>query len=130
MYIPKKYGQSRINPCPFCGKTAVAENPQGVPVCSKHLKNFIPDLKCLCGDWLEIKKGKWGPYCHCLRCGNLNFKRILEINPKIEVEQTTETESTIGNKETKNKKPVSKKQEEQPTQKEITIDSNDPNFFD
>ncbi len=116
MYIPKKYGFSKINSCPFCDRTAIAENPQGVPVCSKHLKRNLPELKCLCGDWLEIRKGKWGPYCYCLNCGNLNLKKALEINPPPKQETRTQT--------TEKKSP-----KEQP-QKEITIDSNNPDFFD
>lgn len=120
MYIPKKYGQSKINSCPFCGRTAVAENPQGIPVCSKHLKESLPELKCLCGSWLEIRKGKWGPYCQCLNCGNLNLKKVLEINPIPKKDISTETKTKIAEK-TSPKKTV---------QKEITIDSNNPDFFD
>jgi len=41
-------------------------------------------LKCVCGEWLDIKKGKYGPYFHCLNCGNVSFKKGLEINPNIE----------------------------------------------
>lgn len=82
MYIPKRYGQSKNQSCPFCGKTAVTENAQGVYVCIKHKSEYL-DLKCLCGEWLDIRSGKWGPYGVCDRCGNLSWSKILEANPKI-----------------------------------------------
>lgn len=85
MRIPKRYGQSKILNCPFCDKTAVCENSQGIPVCSKH-KNQELDIKCACGSWLEIRKGKWGPYFHCINCGNINFKKALEMSTPIKKE--------------------------------------------
>ncbi|MBI3035380.1 hypothetical protein HYY71_03585 [Candidatus Woesearchaeota archaeon] len=36
MFIPKKYGQSRIDRCPFCQKQATIMNRQNVPVCASH----------------------------------------------------------------------------------------------
>ncbi len=82
MYIPKRYGESKNQSCPFCGKTAVTENAQGVHVCIKHKGEYI-DAKCLCGEWLDIRSGKWGPYGICTRCGNISWSKILEANPKI-----------------------------------------------
>lgn len=80
MYIPKRYGKSRVDKCPFCSKTAITENSQGVPVCLDHKNKIMQNIKCLCGTFLEIKKGKWGPYGYCINCGNINFRRVLEIN--------------------------------------------------
>ena len=82
MYIPKRYGQSKIDECPFCSKNAVTENPQGVPVCANH-KDKLLDLKCQCGCWLEVRKGKWGPYFNCINCGNISFKLGLEMNKNL-----------------------------------------------
>ena len=81
MYIQKKYGESRFDGCPFCGQQAITKNSQKIPVCLKHKNSEILDLKCLCGDWLDIREGKYGPYWQCMKCGNINFKRGLEMNP-------------------------------------------------
>lgn len=81
MHIPKRYGQSKIINCPFCGKQAITKNSQGIPVCLEHKKSLLPDMKCICGEWLDIKNGKFGPYFYCMKCGNINFNRALEMNP-------------------------------------------------
>ena len=83
MYIPKKYGYSKSQNCPFCEKIATTENSQGVPVCLDHKKENLQSLKCVCGEYLDIRKGKFGPYFHCMNCGNINFKKGLEMNPNI-----------------------------------------------
>lgn len=79
----KVYGQSRVDKCPFCGKQAVLKNPQGIPVCTKHTKNMLLDLKCICGEWLDVKKGKFGSYFRCIKCGNVSFSKAMEANPNI-----------------------------------------------
>lgn len=86
MRIPKRYGESQVVNCPFCGKTAVTKNSQQVPVCTAHKDNELKNLKCVCGEWLDILPGKWGPYFRCLTCGNINFKKGLEMNPKLKLE--------------------------------------------
>jgi len=83
MRIPKRYGESRIDNCPFCGKTGVTKNSQGIPVCQSHKNNKLTDLKCACGEWLDIKQGKWGTYFRCMNCGNINFKKAMAMNPKV-----------------------------------------------
>ncbi len=80
MYIPKRYGESKIESCPFCEKRAIARNPQGVPVCLTHKDKEILDIKCACGESLEVMSGKWGPYFRCLRCGNINFRKGLGMS--------------------------------------------------
>jgi len=87
MFIPKKYGQAKVQDCPFCGKTAIAMNVQGIPVCKIHKKNKLPDLLCVCGEYLDLKDGKYGPYFTCMNCGNINFKKGLDMNPKIVAEK-------------------------------------------
>ena len=67
--------------CPFCGKRAVTESSQGVPVCLVHKSSELLDLKCVCGEWLDIRKGKYGPYFHCMNCGNISWRKGMEINP-------------------------------------------------
>jgi hypothetical protein len=77
MFIPKRYGQSKRQDCPFCNKPALKENTQGIPTCQAHQTTNLPDLKCMCGSWLELRKGDWGPYFNCTNCGNLSFAKAM-----------------------------------------------------
>ena len=86
MYIKKRYGESRITNCPFCGKQAVTTNPEGVPVCLKHKGKKLPIMKCACGEWLDVQSGKWGTYFNCMRCGNINFSKGMDMNPQVREE--------------------------------------------
>jgi len=76
----KKYGQYQILNCPFCTNQATVKNEQKVPVCDVHRKQVLPDLKCSCGSYVELAIGKWGAYFKCLKCGNVPFRRIMELN--------------------------------------------------
>lgn len=118
MRIPKKYGQSKISQCPFCENTAVIKNKQDIPVCQRHKDAKLDDLKCICGSWLELHSGKWGPYFRCPNCGNINFKKALEINPNPKPTQTEQTQTQTA----------TKKSAEKP--KEIRITSDDVDYFD
>ena len=120
MYIPKKYGQSKVNACPFCGKTAITKNSQGVPVCEKHRNEKLPDLKCACGSWLELRTGKFGAYFNCMKCGNINFKRALELNPNLEPDS-----KPVYKVQTKKKKSYEKKSFE----KDVTVTSDELDFM-
>lgn len=80
MRIPKKYGQSQITKCPFCGNQATTTSAQKVPVCIKHKSSEMNNLKCACGSYLDMKQGKWGPFFICLNCGPINMKKALEVN--------------------------------------------------
>ena len=80
MYIPKRYGQSKIDKCPFCNQQATTKNKQDIPVCPRHKDSVMNELKCVCGSWLEMRNGKYGVYYSCLKCGNINMKKALEIN--------------------------------------------------
>ena len=79
MYIPKRYGESKIEDCPFCGKQATIKNMQGLNVCQLHKDQMLPDIKCVCGSYLELKIGRFGPYFNCLNCGNINLGKALEM---------------------------------------------------
>ena len=81
IYIPKRYGQSKIDKCPFCGKQAITQNSQKVPVCLDHSKRDLPPLKCMCGEAMEMLNGKWGVFFSCMKHGNMNLRKALEINP-------------------------------------------------
>jgi len=114
MYIPKKYGKSRIDECPFCGKPGTTKNMQEIPVCSSHKNNELKDLKCVCGKWMDLRTGKWGPYFNCINCGNINFKKGLEMNKGI-----------MHIKEIKNTEKIKKEE----AQNEITISSEEVDFI-
>ncbi len=79
MRIPKRYGQSKVNNCPFCGKVAIVNNDQGIPVCQDHRDKTIPAIRCYCGKYLELCKGKYGPYFRCTDCGNISFAKGMGL---------------------------------------------------
>jgi hypothetical protein len=80
MYIQKRYGDYRIDHCPFCGRQAVVMNPEKVPVCTEHKNKSLPELKCVCGKPVMLMHGKFGIYFNCMECGNMNAKKIFEMN--------------------------------------------------
>jgi len=101
MFRKKIYGQSRVDRCPFCNKHATVKNQQGVPVCSAHKDKKLPDLKCACGEWLDIREGKWGPYFHCMNCGNISFAKAMEMCPILDEKEEAENTEKSANKEKK-----------------------------
>jgi len=118
MFIPKKYGQSKVNKCPFCEEHAIRKNMQGVPVCEKHCQEKLSEYACFCKSPLELKQGKFGPYFNCLKCGNQNFKRVLELG------------AIIKQKPAENPTPEQERHAHKGPAKEITITTNDPEWFD
>ena len=80
MYRRKVYGYSQEASCPFCGDVAVLKNSQDIPVCKDHKDNELNDLKCLCGEYLDLKFGKFGPFFTCIKCGAVTMKKALEYN--------------------------------------------------
>ena len=116
MYIPKKYGQSKIDRCPFCQKQATTMNRQKVPVCSSHKEEHLGDLKCACGSTLDILHGKFGIFFSCIKCGNMSLKKVLELNtikPKIRNENTSYSQKVNPQ-----------------NRKETMVRSDDPGYFD
>jgi hypothetical protein len=89
MRIPKSYGSYRTDTCPYCGSPTYTKNTLGLPVCKVHAKtDEYPSLKCVCGDWIDLKVGKFGVYGHCMRCGNQNLNKILEFNASLPPEKS------------------------------------------
>ena len=80
MYIPKQYGKSKIDVCPFCDEQAFTLNKQKIPVCNKHRHAVLGGMRCICSEYLELKTGRYGTYFNCLNCGNINSKKIFNIN--------------------------------------------------
>ena len=113
MFIPKKYGQSKVDKCPFCQKQAIMLNKQSVPVCIDHKDDQLDDLKCVCGETLDLLKGKFGVFFKCIKCGNMNLKKVMEFN-------TIKPKSNFKNNS----------HQKNNTKTEITIRSDDPRYFD
>jgi hypothetical protein len=78
--MKKRYGEYRVDMCPFCGKQATRNSKEGVPVCSAHFESTMPELKCICGEYLDLRTGKFGAYFTCMRCGNVSFQKAMECN--------------------------------------------------
>jgi len=76
----KVYGQSGAKECPFCGKASTTQNSQKIPTCRDHKELELLDLKCACGEWLDLKDGKYGPFFICLNCGPVSFQKALDLN--------------------------------------------------
>lgn len=105
MFGGKRYGESRVAACPFCGAHAYAKNEQGIPVCADHKDSSLADMKCSCGSWLDLREGKWGPFFLCEKCGPVNLNKALEMNadrPRELQERSTVGNATMGTAQRKN----------------------------
>ena len=126
MYIPKRYGESRLEQCPFCGKQATVRNKQKIPVCQAHRNSILDDLKCACGSYLETKVGKFGLYFNCPKCGNVNPKRALEMNPAKTKVANAEAEGGAAKSHPETSSAAPKDRQKQ---KEFAISPDDPDYF-
>ena len=124
MYIPKRYGQSKMETCPFCGKQASQQNEQGVAVCVQHRNTELPDIKCLCGSYLDMRNGKYGAFFSCMKCGNINMKKALEINDLHELKKPSKTTHQEMHQSAHDEDLKEKPKEER------VIRSDDPDYFD
>lgn len=79
MRYKKVYGQSKVELCPFCSKQATVQNKEGLLVCPQHRNEEMPTVRCTCGDYLELRSGKFGPYFNCIQCGNISFAKGMEL---------------------------------------------------
>ncbi|MFH0701573.1 MAG: hypothetical protein V2A62_04000 [Candidatus Woesearchaeota archaeon] len=127
MYIPKRYGESKIEECPFCGRQSTLKNQQDISVCAKHKDALLNEMKCICGEYLETCSGKWGLYFRCQKCGNVNKKKIFEINQVKDVSKID-----FDKEENKTESGTVKKQQKKiySEPKEITITSRDTDWCD
>jgi hypothetical protein len=130
MHIPKRYGEYKVERCPFCKKQATTQNSDGVPVCYEHKNSELPELKCACGSFLEMKNGKFGVFFNCITCGNISKNKAYELNGlgMQRKEEDSESPENSGVSE-KNEKKIDdeiKKGE----RREIIVDPNDPTYFD
>jgi hypothetical protein len=109
MRIPKKYGAYKTDKCPFCDKQATTMNFQSLPVCQNHKNEELPLLKCQCSGFLDLKSGKFGSYFNCFKCGNINFKRAMELNEDLMKEHNKSISNNVKSVKSDNtiKKPKS-----------------------
>ena len=119
----KSYGNYKISKCPFCDRQATQTNQQGLEVCHQHTNQSMEEIKCVCGSWLEQRVGKFGAYFNCVKCGNMNYKKDMDIK------------EMTGHKSSPKPviKPISVQEVSRPRvqeRKELTITSNDAEFFD
>lgn len=75
----KVYGDSKQDACVFCGSNARYENPQGFTVCADHKSKEMEAMRCACGDWLDIRKSKWGAFFTCTKCGPISLKKAMDV---------------------------------------------------
>lgn len=131
----KQYGLSRTEVCPFCLKQATTTNSQKIPVCKEHKDAIMNDMKCACGEWLDIKQGKWGYFFLCMNCGPLNKDKVFMFNEikDVSVKKPAAVNKSIIKKKTTKKKTTKKKTSKskytKKSEKEITITSDDPFYF-
>lgn len=129
MYLPKRYGESKIEECPFCGRQSTLKNQQDISVCAKHKDSLLNEMKCVCGEYLETCTGKWGLYFRCARCGNVNKRKVFEMNVIKDVSKIDFDKPSSETKEQPKKGYLSEISEKK-ERKEITITSRDTDWCD
>jgi hypothetical protein len=125
MFRRKEYGKSKIEKCPFCNLQSIYTNKQGFAVCKDHKDSILNDMKCVCGDYLDLRKSKYGMFFTCMNCGAMSQTKVFSIN---EVKDISEKKKVAKNENNNSQKQISKnilnKQK-----REVTIRSDDPLYF-
>jgi hypothetical protein len=120
MHFSKRYGEYKVERCPFCKKQATSTNSDGMPVCYEHKNESMPLLKCMCGETLDMMTGKFGVFFKCIRCGIVRKNRALEMNEKAflvsDVNSSVKTSSSFSS---------SKRKDENKKQEESVLDDSD-----
>lgn len=120
MFRKKVYGQSRIDHCPFCGRQATAKNSQGILVCRQHKSAVLNEMKCVCGETLDILEGKYGPFFNCMTCGPINTNKVFEMN---------EVKDVSKQRPGDDKPPLSRSERSAAKPREISITTDDVEYF-
>ena len=124
----KVYSESKVENCVICNKQALLLNTQGFSVCSIHKNIIIPELKCLCGEYLMMMDGKFGKFFQCINCGNITIKRAIEINEELIHKQLSKESVNKSYTTDSIRKAVYVKEDNKPTN--TIIRSDDPDYFD
>ena len=77
----KVYGMNQSAKCPFCGSNAYSKNEQNIPTCKDHKDQILEDMKCACGEVLELREGKYGMFYVCEKCGTKSMSKAISITP-------------------------------------------------
>lgn len=109
--MQKRFDGGKTDSCPFCGSSAYTKNSDGVPVCTTHKNSSFGNMKCVCGSFLDLREGKWGPFFLCEKCGPVNMRKAIELNPpskavKEEKEVSKKSHPMMGDKVSAYKKPT------------------------
>jgi len=120
------YGSSNVDSCIFCSARALALNEQQFPVCTNHRNAIVnmDKLKCPCGSYLDIKKGKYGAFFLCMNCGPRSISKIRELN---EIEDSSGDTHRRSDNSKQQSSTAQKISPEHP--KEYTITTNDADYF-
>jgi hypothetical protein len=79
MFSKGPYGSARTSSCFFCEKPTTTESEEGMPACSDHSKEKLPDKRCACGSSLDIKKSKFGAFFVCMNCGPVSLSKMKRM---------------------------------------------------
>lgn len=131
----KDYGSYKTAKCPFCYRTGTFKNAQGLEVCKQHQESILEEIRCTCKGRLEPRSGKFGPYFHCENCGNVNYDKGMKIKEMTTPIKLDEPESKPINPASASFAQKTSFSQKKPTliksnPKEITITSNDVEYFD
>lgn len=129
--MKKTYGSYREETCIFCSERAICMNEQNLPTCTKHKHELVDmnKVKCSCGDFLDIKEGKYGSFFLCMNCGPMSIAKIKEINTiKPNDFSAKQPEKTTSNSVYKSANSTTFNKTSTPSN--TTIRSDDPDYFD
>ena len=63
--------------CIVCDKHATKYNSQQLPVCKIHQDHEALNLNCpICKEYLDVRKGKYGTFFTCMKCGIVNRTKL------------------------------------------------------
>jgi len=111
------------------------KNSQGIPVCKDHKDSTLKNMKCMCGGHLDMLEGKFGVFFNCLRCGNINMRKALEMNPQMTIDERQK--DTVKNPEKSQARQIKFAPEKKNPIKDSgnesrhqIVRSDDPRYFD
>ena len=91
-----------------------------------HREAYL-DLKCVCGQPLDVLNGKYGMYCNCLKCGNISLKKALDINDTLKTMPSLKLQSRDLGVNTSSTKQVKLDESKKP--KETVVRSDELDFM-
>lgn len=87
-------------------------------------------MKCVCGSYLEMKKGKFGVFYTCIDCGNLSSAKVFEFNEVRDVSGVKQGPEKKASLQDKNPEPARRSLfasvPEKKNPREIVVRADDP----